>query len=520
MWRFANTLLIVLQLALVLFAIRLYHIEELSGFARIAPWIFGAFVIHAWLPRAMRMPLFLLLSLASIQLILGTVLGALLVALGLALVGICHLPLPLVLRVLLLLGAGAGLAAVRGEWIVTPWPALPTVVLPILGAMFMFRLAIYLYDLRHERGEVSVWQRLAYFFMVPNLCFPLFPVVDYQTFKRTWYDGEPWRIYQKGVLWIVRGILQLLAYRVVYHHLVPAPVEVTDLYGVVLFVVSTYALYLRISGQFHLIVGVLHLFGFNLPETHRRYFLASSFTDYWRRINIYWKDFMTKMVFFPVFMRLRRMGTRPGLAVAIVVVFLATWLLHSYQWFWIRGSFPLRAADGAFWGALGLLVLVNTLRDAGRSGKAAPRREGWSFGPALSLSLRTLGMFVTVSILWSLWCSESPADWWSTVRHAAAGPTTQLAVVLAALTGVVLAGTAAQALAAAAGGRDPVSAPGDVLARAHQRRDRALLRAARATGEARARQPEPDQVQEAAPRGGGILTRQEEVGVKVLVHQK
>ena len=140
------------------------------------------------------MPLFLLLSLVSIQLILGTALGAVLIALGLALFGICHLPLPFRLRVLLLLLAGAALAAVRAGWIVTPWPNLPTFVLPILGAMFMFRLAIYLYDLRNERGEVSVWQRLAYFFMVPNVCFPLFPVIDYQTFKRCWYDGESWQI--------------------------------------------------------------------------------------------------------------------------------------------------------------------------------------------------------------------------------------------------------------------------------------------------------------------------------------
>ena len=44
----------------------------------------------------------------------------------------------------------------------------------------------------------------------------------------------------------------------------------------------------RVSGQFHVACGMLHLFGHALPETHRRYLLAESFTDYWRRINIYW----------------------------------------------------------------------------------------------------------------------------------------------------------------------------------------------------------------------------------------
>ena len=75
------------------------------------------------------------------------------------------------------------------------------------------------------------------------------------------------------------------------------------------FLLATFLLYLRVSGQFHLIVGVLHLFGFRLPETHHLYFLASSFTDFWRRINIYWKDFMMKLVYYPSFFRLQRLGT-------------------------------------------------------------------------------------------------------------------------------------------------------------------------------------------------------------------
>jgi len=94
-----------------------------------------------------------------------------------------------------------------------------------------------------------------------------------------------------------------------------------------------FLLYLRVSGQFHLIVGTLHLFGFHLPETHRRYLLASSFTDFWRRINIYWKDFMLKVFFYPVHFRLRRWGATKALVVSTLLVFAATWFFHAYQWF-------------------------------------------------------------------------------------------------------------------------------------------------------------------------------------------
>ena len=85
----------------------------------------------------------------------------------------------------------------------------------------------------------------------------------------------------------------------------PDPTEVQNLGGVALYMVSSYLLYLRVSGLFHVIVGILSLFGFNMPETHHLFFMASSFNDLWRRINIYWKDFVMKVVYYLVFMRLR-----------------------------------------------------------------------------------------------------------------------------------------------------------------------------------------------------------------------
>ena len=88
--------------------------------------------------------------------------------------------------------------------------------------------------------------------------------------------------------------------------------------------VMTYLLYLRLSGQFHIAIGLIHLFGFDLPETHRKYLLASSVADFWRRINIYWKDFIAKLFYLPVFFRLRRSGEVGAAALATVVAFAAT----------------------------------------------------------------------------------------------------------------------------------------------------------------------------------------------------
>src|SRR5262249_10103276 len=156
-------------------------------------------------------------------------------------------------------------------------------------------------------GVPSLRDFLGYFLILPNHYFLLFPVVDFHTMRRSWFRRDVHLIAQQGIDWIVRGTVQLLVYRVIYFTK-PAGVvdEINSVPRLLWWMVATYLLYLRVSGQFHVIVGILHLFGYDLPETNRNYLLASSLTDFWRRINIYWKDFMVKLVYFPAYFRLRR----------------------------------------------------------------------------------------------------------------------------------------------------------------------------------------------------------------------
>jgi tellurite resistance protein TerC len=65
---------------------------------------------------------------------------------------------------------------------------------------------------------------------------------------------------------------------------------------------------------------------------------------------------MVRVVFNPVVFRLRRWPQPAALAVATVVVFLATWALHAYQSFWLRGTWGLGLPDALFWGILGALI--------------------------------------------------------------------------------------------------------------------------------------------------------------------
>lgn len=396
------------QLGLLVLLMRAFELENEAFYLNIALVVFYGFLIHYFLPDHYRLPFFLFLSLAAILGILGLAPGAWLLAIGIGLIGICHLPVAYPARVGILLVTAAVLVALRVNWISAP--AL-NVIWPVLASMFMFRLIIYAYDLQHSKATPTLSSTLSYFFLLPNVVFPFFPVVDYSTFRRTYYNEEQHRIYQKGIQWIFRGVIQLIIYRYINYYLMIASEDVSNSLELVRYMILNFALYLRISGQFHVVIGLLHLFGFNLPETHHLYFLATSFTDLWRRINIYWTGFMMKVFYYPAYFKIKHWGATTSLVVATSFVFVLTWFFHAYQWFWLRGTFLLTIPDILFWFILAVLVVINTLYDTRNPPKRTLGQRTWTFKDIASQTLKSAGTFSVMAILWSLWSSDSVADW-------------------------------------------------------------------------------------------------------------
>jgi hypothetical protein len=401
------------QLALVLVAVRRYEVAARGHFFAVLCVAAAGYMVHAWLPPRLRLSFFALLSLGTVAAVLGWPDGGYLLAAGGGLIAVCYLPLPFAVRATLVAGAAAALTVFRtdlGE--LTFWP--------VLGSMFMFRLIVFLIDLRREPAGPPPVLAAAYFFPLPNVSFLFFPILDFRTFRDTYRPDAGWREARDGVGWMAVGLLHLVAYRAIKYHLLPAPHELGDLPHLALFLAAGYALYLHVSGHFHLITGVFHLFGFLLPRTHDHYFLAASFTDIWRRINIPWKEFTAKAFFFPAFFPLRGLGTRGAIAAAAVWVFLMTWLLHAYQVFWITGELPLAASDAWLWLAAGVLVAANLQYDltrARRPGSARPARL--TIPAAAWWAVRVVCMFSLVSVFWALWNAPEVVGF---IRAQATGP--------------------------------------------------------------------------------------------------
>jgi hypothetical protein len=388
--------LLAVQLAVLLMLVRQFHLEEKRHLFEALALAAAGFAVHAWLPARFRRLWFTLVSIGAVALVIGFLQAAWVAGIAAVLIAVVRLPINLRARVAALSALGAGFAWWRERSDDMFWP--------IVGSMFMFRLIVYVQSTRRERVPSTLAETGSYFFLFPNAFFPFFPVVDYDTFRETYYNDERRAIYQRGIHWMAVGVSHLMIYRLIKYELLPTPLEIRSGADAALFLAMNYALYVRVSGLFHLICGMLHLFGFNLPRTHDAYFLATSFSDIWRRINIYWKDFMAKSFFFPAYFRIRLItGDRLALSLAVLWVFLWTWIGHSWQVFWLLGDFPLRMSDALLWLGVGMLVAANTILSYGKALQPSRAETGFSVTRAAVKSLKVVGVFACVSVFWTQW---------------------------------------------------------------------------------------------------------------------
>lgn len=417
---FAGLAVIFAQVGLIALILRYASIETLA-FHRVFYIAAFGFVVNHLLPARIRPRFFLTLSIISMVVALGGSAGSrtpavelgiarssLILGVGVALIAICHFKIGFWKKAIVLLGAGLIVAVNRsaqGNNRVT------AVIWPVLAALFMFRIIAYLYDISTSSQRPTATQSLTYFYLTPNFCALLFPVIDFRTFCQTYYSEEALVIYQRGVRWMTRGIIQLLVYRLIHQLFAIDVSDVVDGTDLIRFVVTNVFLYLKISGSFHFYIGLLLLFGFNLPETNHRYFLAASFTDYWRRVNIYWRAFIMKVFYYPMFFRFKNFGQAKALIVATLWCFLVTWAFHIYQTWWITGAVSWSWPDALFWTALGLLVLANSLLELRRSKRRKLVKGVFTLREAIGVTVRTISTFAVITVLWSLWSTPTLTLW-------------------------------------------------------------------------------------------------------------
>ena len=432
------------QFILILFIVTQYNFEKSSGIIDYAPYVILVFAIYSFIAIRFRSAFLFLSCLSLVYVAFGMLAGSFFIFIGLSLIFICHLPIKYSYRFLLILSIAFLLALFRTEFIYIPWMTMTTMY---MAPLFMFRLIIYLYEIKNGLVPANKWQSISYFFMFPNIFLLFFPIIDYKTYIKTHLDSPEQEIWQKGIRWMVRGLIHIMCYRLICSRFLIGPIEVIDLPTLLQYMVVNYSLIIRLSGVFHFMIGLVCMFGFNLPPIFNNYFTATSFVDLWRRINIYWRNFVLKIFFYPTMFRYKKIMKKNLLAFTMMTVFAITWIMHSYQLFWITGVVSIRSIDVIFWMVIGACITANsviiekqTLAEYKEEKPVSDLRKHFM------KIIRIMGMFLFMSVMWSLWNTRTLEDWLFIVSKGKHFDTRQLLVICSILIGIIVLGIFVQVL--------------------------------------------------------------------------
>lgn len=113
---------------------------------------------------------------------------------------------------------------------------------------------------------------------------------------------------------------------------------------------------------------------------------------------------MWRVFYYPFLFRLKRWPQKRAILFTVLVMFGITWLLHGWQWYWVKGSFPLLANDILYWTLFGLILAYVSVRAFSVSIKK--KKENHFIN-----GMRIVYMFFAMSFLWSFWTAGSLTEW-------------------------------------------------------------------------------------------------------------
>ena len=374
-------------------------IEKNKGFDKVAILLTGAFLFYIFVPLKFRKLFLVGLAFAVETYLFGFKMSVGVLFVLIYFVGLTYISKKQIRLVMVIISVGVGIA-ITSKFISFPQIRL---IFMLSGLLLMLRYIYFLYELNYFKKAPVFIDRLCYLFLIPNACFPLFPALNPNEYLNSYYDKPSEISFKRALHWISCGIFHLLIYRVIYLYFSPSAYDI-DGFGMWLwFILSSYSLIFRLSGLFYLAMGFLQLFGFNLPNIFNHVYFATGFPDLWRRVNLYWRAFMIRVFYYPLVFKFKKANQKVVVGTATLLMFGLTWLLHSWQWYWIKGSYYFYPTDMLFWFTLGVIISVNAVRAINKLNKDNQKStENYFIGGA-----KVVLMFFTMSLLWSLWTSSA-----------------------------------------------------------------------------------------------------------------
>lgn len=398
--RWAYVILYAIIFSAVVFVLRSLNIARSSGITDLAVIFIPGFIVQSLIPVRYRPFVYCLVFVASLGYVFSWPTTVVILFFLSLTAFVIFSAVKLKWKYVYLIVLGIAFYIMRNTFLVQ-MPRLNMAV-PFMAAILMFRVIILMYEVKYNKLPENHWIKLSYFFCFPNLAFLFFPIIDYKTYVRGYY-AEPFEdTCNKAFYYMITGILFLVAHKVLGFYIDITYAGVHDVYTLFLYILSKYILVFKMIGLLTLGLSFICMFGFSMPLLFANFFIVTSFNNYWQRVNIYWKDFIAKIVYYPIYFKYRK-KVKSAAPIFVFFAVLSSWFFHLYQQFWISGILVLRAQDFLYWLILALLVSLSVYAGERNLKKET---EPVTIGPYLVKGIRFVVVFLGMQVCWVLWNSD------------------------------------------------------------------------------------------------------------------
>ena len=263
-------------------------------------------------------------------------------------------------------------------------------IIPLGISFFTFQQIMYVVSVyRGDIPQVHLWDYLSYTLFFPKLIMgPLMEPKDFIDQLNNAEQAKPdWGNIASGMKLFGFGLFKKMVLADTFAKGVSwgfshfASATSGDLFLIMLF--YSFEIFFDFSGYSDMATGISKMVNITLPINFDSPYKAGSIIEFWKRWHMSLTAFFRKYVYFPLG------GSRKGNVRTygnILLVFILSGLWHGANWTFI------------LWGAIhGVLSIAERIL-----GKRLKNRQG---------PLRYLYTFITVSLLWLLFRSESVAQW-------------------------------------------------------------------------------------------------------------
>lgn len=420
----------------VFYTIKKLSIEPNTGISELGYFIVPAFFISSFTPVRFKPFVYVALFLSCVYYAFGSFSGSVLLLLLLLPYLVIQSQINWNLKVFLVIAFSLVLLLLRLDMAYFPRVNL---VIPFAASILMFRVILLLYEVKYAPLSNNFWLNISYLFSFPSLSFLFAPIIDYRAFIKSYSAVSYEKMFHRSLWYITIGIAQLLLYKLCYTYLSISATSINDILSLLIFLTAKYSTVFKATGIITLSVGFITAFGFNLPAPFGNFLLAHNFSDYWRKVNVYWRDFVIKIVYYPIYFAIRK-KTRYVFWVSIFSAFILSWFFHGYQRFWISGVFTNSINDILFWLILGLLVAFTTKQ--GGEAQKLPDEHQREFVSIFRQAIGIVIVTIVMLFLWFMWQSNNLTDFFFIIKKGLVFNNEKLILLLILLIGFIFLYTA------------------------------------------------------------------------------